>query len=65
MLPLDYTHGDYEMFLVVLGSAAFLGAILAASLCVIAGHADNMLEDIEQEMKGKSLEALFDKERVG
>ncbi len=53
------------MFLVVLGSAAFLGAILAASLCVIAGHADNMLEDIEQEMKGKSLEALFDKERVG
>ncbi|GEM_PF-5734852 len=53
------------MFIAILAIVAFLGALLAASLCMIAGHADDMLEEIESTMRERSLEKLFDNEKVG
>jgi hypothetical protein len=52
------------MFIAVIGMITFFGVLLAASLCIIAGHADNMLDEIEREMRAKSLDDIFRKERV-
>ena len=52
------------MFIAVIGMITFFGVLLAASLCIIAGHADNMLDEIEREMREKSLDDIFRKERV-
>ncbi|MFQ6103692.1 MAG: hypothetical protein ACE5OP_05295 [Candidatus Glassbacteria bacterium] len=64
-LYLSSTPGESVMFIALLGIMAFLGVILTASLCMIAGHADRMLEEIEQEMRQKSLEVLFHDEKTG
>jgi hypothetical protein len=53
------------MFITIVGIAAFLGVLLAASLCMIAGHADRMLEEIERDIRDKSLETIFDNEKAG
>ncbi len=53
------------MFLTLIGIITLLGVLLAASLCIIAGHADSMLEDIEYEMREKSLEEIFENEKAG
>lgn len=53
------------MFMTIIGIIAFFGVLLAASLCIIAGHADSMLDDIEYEMREQSLEAIFENEKAG
>jgi hypothetical protein len=59
------TPEDQKMFMTIIGILMFLGILLAASLCIIAGHADSMLEDIEYEMREQSLEAVFENEKAG
>lgn len=53
------------MFIAVIGMITFFGVLLAASLCIIASHADAMLEEIERELREKSLEEILEKERAG